>query len=288
MSRRTVTLGISSSASFLISATVETMCFVGWTTTLIGGGSGLGGSGTGGPLSIGPKTGGFGTSRSRKYHTPPPTRATATTPMIVSISVDRPFGFSGSTTTSGGSFGDLKIGNRQLGLQHFTSLPACDGAMKPTVSHIGHLTSMVRPLPAFTLTWVADLLASGSTSNGSLVSSSRSGSGSRVGRVRPAPPAGAFSGVGLLVAGAPGFAAPGAGDLVGPAAGFGAGLAPGLPDIDAPQNGHSATSSSRTDALQDGQLRNSMRMLSRRCRVEWENFRRRRPPTSLPTRQSEI
>ena len=43
----------------------------------------------------------------------------------------------------------------------------------------------------------------------------------------------------------------------GRAAGLG-GAAEGLPDMDAPQNGQSSTSSSRTDALQDGQLRNSM------------------------------
>ena len=73
-------------------------------------------------------------------------------PMIDSISVDNPLDFSGSATTSGGSFGDLKIGSLQLGLQHFTSLPAWAGAMKPTVSHIGHLTSIVRPLADFTLT----------------------------------------------------------------------------------------------------------------------------------------
>ena len=36
------------------------------------------------------------------------------------------------------------------------------------------------------------------------------------------------------------------------------GAADGFPDMDAPQNGQSSTSSSRTDALQDGQLRNSM------------------------------
>jgi hypothetical protein len=43
-------------------------------------------------------------------------------------------------------------------------------------------------------------------------------------------------------------------------AGRGAAEAAGLgfPDMDAPQNGHSSTLSSRTDELQAGQLRNSM------------------------------
>ena len=59
--------------------------------------------------------------------------------------------------------------------------------------------------------------------------------------------------------GLPGFAdgeaAFGAGDADFAGA---AGFALGLPDIEAPQNGHSSTSSSKTEALQAGQVRKSM------------------------------
>ncbi len=124
---------------------------------------------------------------------------------------------------------------------------------------------MVRPLPGLIATAVACLLASGSTSNGSLLSAGRSSSGS--GRARTGPgPAGDFgagvprcagvSGAGFT--GAAGRLVPAAeGRVAGRAAGL-AGAADGFPDMDAPQNGQSSTSSSRTDALQDGQLRNSM------------------------------
>ena len=131
--------------------------------------------------------------------------------------------------------------------------------MYPTVSHIGHLTSTVRPLAGFGLTGAAFLSARESTSNGSSLSADFSGSGSG-GRERaapaagfpgPAPDDGPFDG-----AGAPDFEGPAAG-FPG-ADGFGAGFALGFPDIEAPQNGQSSSSSSRTEALQDGQVRNSM------------------------------
>lgn len=107
---------------------------------------------------------------------------------------------------------------------------------------------------------MAFLRAVVSTSNGSPASSPDFGAAGR-------PP------------GEPGFGAPpcgrddAAGDFAAPpaagdpeegragpedAAGFFGAAAVGFPDIEAPQNGQSSTSSSRTEALQAGQLRKSM------------------------------
>lgn len=122
--------------------------------------------------------------------------------------------------------------------------------MKPGVSHIGQTTRTMRPLAGLGLTggaWTSDRV---STSNGS-ASSASSGAGPGFGFVR------ALAGPGPAAAFAvwAGFAA----DVVLAAfVGAGFGLAEGLPDIEAPQKGQSSTSSSRTEALQAGQVRKSM------------------------------
>lgn len=75
-----------------------------------------------------------------------------------------------------------------------------------------------------------------------------------------APGAGlAGSGVAGFAPAAPGFAAGAPGLAEGAPLADGAGVFPaGLPFMEAPQNGHSVTSSSRTEALQAGQVRKSI------------------------------
>lgn len=119
---------------------------------------------------------------------------------------------------------------------------------------------MVRTLVGRGASLIAFRSAVVSTSNGSPESSPVLGG---VGRPaadpgRGAPACGRDGGAGvfpeLLDGDAPeeGRAAPGAGP------GFLGAAAVGLPDIEAPQNGQSSTSSSKTEALQAGQLRNSI------------------------------
>src|SRR6188474_2434656 len=121
--------------------------------------------------------------------------------------------------------------------------------MKPGVSHMGQTTRTMRPLAGLGLTggaWTSDRV---STSNGS-ASSASSGAGLGFGLVR------ALAGPGpAAFAVCAGFAA----DVALAAfVGAGLGLAEGFPDIEPPQKGQSSTSSSRTEALQAGQVRKSM------------------------------
>src|SRR5436190_18564589 len=94
------------------------------------------------------------------------------------------------------------------------------------------------------------------------------------------PPAAGFA----PGAGAAGFVSAGAG-LAAVAPGFAAAtgalagaFADGLPFIEAPQNGHSATSSSRTDALQAGQVRKSIGV--GRCVETQFHASARKPPAA--------
>jgi hypothetical protein len=115
----------------------------------------------------------------------------------------------------------------------------------------------MRPLAGLRETGIAFWTARVSISNGS---ASASAAGAVAGR-RFAPEAG-FCFVVVLPASAgfgdaaDGFAEGGAAVFDGAAAGFAA--AAGEPDMEAPQNGQFSASSSRTDALQDGQVLNSM------------------------------
>jgi hypothetical protein len=73
------------------------------------------------------------------------------------------------------------------------------------------------------------------------------------------PPAGCFApGAGFVSSGAGGLAPAAAGFEGGAAGPLAGAFAEGFPFIEAPQNGHSTTSSSRTEALQAGQVRKSM------------------------------
>jgi len=112
-------------------------------------------------------------------------------------------------------------------LAHLTSRPAAFFGMKPGVSHIGHSTFNRRPFIGLEAAWIAVADFAGGFSNG--LSSGCFGFGRALG-----------FGLGSAFFGLD-------------EAGF---VAPGFPLIDAPQNGHSVASSSRTDCLQAGQVGN--------------------------------